>query len=92
MDATTQASASDPEGVPSQTVVVQWGGGICDRAATVHISPSVQAIEIVPAPSPPCDTLYDQPNRVGVLIACTPYCPSMGIMNDRTTSLWWKYS
>lgn len=35
---------------------------------------------------------YDLPNRTGVLIACTPYCAEMGIMNDRTSSLWFKFS
>jgi hypothetical protein len=34
---------------------------------------------------------YDNPNRTGALIACTDYCATMGIMNDKSSSLWWKH-
>jgi len=35
---------------------------------------------------------YELYNRQGSLIPCLPNCYEMGIMNDKTSSLWWKYS
>lgn len=35
---------------------------------------------------------YELKNRQGSLIPCTPNCYEMGIMNDKTNSLWWKVS
>lgn len=35
---------------------------------------------------------YELKNRQGSLIPCTPNCYEMGIMNDKTNSLWWKAS
>lgn len=64
-----------------------WSLVFCMVLASVVLAPAASAANN-------CNRFehYDNPNRTGVLIACTPYCATMGIMNDRATSLWWKHA